>query len=78
MRPAWLSGQWTDSAQDFWNDLSEGRRIGPVVDQHMKARGSELGQYLDFSYVRRQQEGRLDRRHRADPSPARPPPSSFS
>jgi uncharacterized protein (DUF608 family) len=52
MRPTWLSGQWTDSAQDFWNDLSDGRRIGPVVDQQITARGSELGEYLDFSYVR--------------------------
>lgn len=58
-RPAWLQGQWTDNAQDFWNDFTAGRRIGPV--QAAAARGSELGNYYDFSYLRlREKIGSID------------------
>src|SRR3954452_2550902 len=60
-RPSWVKGQWTDSAQDFWNDLTEGRRIGPVTEDEVRAQGSELGDYLDFSYLRlREKVGSID------------------
>lgn len=49
-RPEWLQGQWTDNAQDFWDDF--------VTDGHVDAEreatgtGSELGNFYDFSYLR--------------------------
>jgi non-lysosomal glucosylceramidase len=60
-RPAWVKGEWTDSAQDFWNDLTGGRRIGPVEETEVAARGSALNEYLDFSYLRlREKVGSID------------------
>jgi uncharacterized protein (DUF608 family) len=60
-RPAWVQGEWTDSAQDFWNDLSSGRRIGPVEEPEVRARGSALNDYLDFSYLQlREKVGSID------------------
>lgn len=49
-RPEWLRGQWTDNAQDFWDDF--------VADGHLDyfhetdATGSELDKFYDFSYLR--------------------------
>ncbi len=52
VRPEWVKGQWTDAAQDFWNELSDGQRIGPLSEDAVSVPGSELGEYLDFSYLR--------------------------
>ncbi len=58
-RPTWLQGQWTDHAQDFWNDFSAGKRIDAA--QGVLARGSELDNYLDLSYLRlRETIGSID------------------
>ncbi|HEV8565599.1 MAG TPA: GH116 family glycosyl-hydrolase [Actinoplanes sp.] len=60
-RPAWVKGEWTDSAQDFWNDLTRGDRIGPIEEDEVSARGSALNEYLDFSYLRlREKVGSID------------------
>jgi non-lysosomal glucosylceramidase len=61
VRPEWVRGEWTDSAQDFWNDLSSGRRIGPVDEPEVQAPGSALNDYLDFSYLQlREKVGSID------------------
>ncbi|GAA1005177.1 hypothetical protein Aple_036350 [Acrocarpospora pleiomorpha] len=60
-RPAWVKGEWTDSAQDFWNDLSSGKRIGPIEEVEVAATGSALNDYLDFSYLElREKVGSID------------------
>jgi uncharacterized protein (DUF608 family) len=60
-RPAWVRGEWTDSAQDFWNDLTGGHRIGPVEEDEVTTRGSALSDYLDFSYLQLQEKvGSID------------------
>jgi non-lysosomal glucosylceramidase len=60
-RPAWVRGEWTDSAQDFWNDLIGGHRIGPTGENEVAAKGSALNEYLDFSYLRlREKVGSID------------------
>jgi uncharacterized protein (DUF608 family) len=60
-RPTWVKGEWTDSAQDFWNDLTRGARIGPTTETEVEARGSALNEYLDFSYLRlREKVGSID------------------
>jgi uncharacterized protein (DUF608 family) len=61
VRPEWVKGQWTDAAQDFWNELGAGQRIGQIAEQEVTAAGSELGEYLDFSYLRlREKVGSVD------------------
>ncbi len=49
-RPEWLQGQWTDNAEDFWDDfVSDG-----ALDRFhaVESVGSELDKFLDFSYLR--------------------------
>jgi non-lysosomal glucosylceramidase len=61
VRPVWVRGEWTDSAQDFWNDLTSGRRIGATDEAEVAAKGSALNEYLDFSYLRlREKVGSID------------------
>ena len=49
IRPAWLHGQWTDNAQDFWDDFSEDGLLKAVED--VEATGSELLKFYDFSFL---------------------------
>ncbi|WP_051423506.1 GH116 family glycosyl-hydrolase [Arthrobacter sp. MA-N2] len=57
-RPEWLKGQWTDNAQDFWDDF---RSDGELDFFHsVEAPGSELDNFYDFSYLRlREQIGSI-------------------
>jgi uncharacterized protein (DUF608 family) len=50
VRRAWLEGQWTDNAEDFWQDFTADGELDP--DRVVTAKGSELGNYVDFSYMR--------------------------
>lgn len=62
VRPSWVLGQWTDNAQDFWNTLASGGRIDEVAADDSGV-GSELGNFLDFSYLRlREKIGSVDSR----------------
>lgn len=49
-RPVWLLGQWTDNAQDFWDDFVTDGRLD--FFHEVEATGSELDNYYDFSYLR--------------------------
>lgn len=48
-RPQWLHGQWTDNAQDFWEDFRADGKLEPVED--IGAAGSELLKFYDFSFL---------------------------
>ncbi len=48
-RPTWLHGQWTDNAQDFWDDFRDGGKLESVAD--IAASGSELLKFYDFSFL---------------------------
>lgn len=45
----WLHGQWTDNAQDFWDDFSSDGKLEYVDD--VKTTGSELLKHYDFSFL---------------------------
>lgn len=49
-RPVWLLGQWTDNAQDFWDDFVSDGRLD--LFHEVEATGSELDNFYDFSYLR--------------------------
>lgn len=49
VRSTWLHGQWTDNAQDFWDDFSRDGRLEPAADVDVP--GSELLKYHDFSFL---------------------------
>lgn len=49
LRPAWLHGQWTDNAQNFWEDFRDDGKLEPVDD--VGAAGSELLKFYDFSFL---------------------------
>ncbi|MFC0531389.1 GH116 family glycosyl-hydrolase [Phytohabitans kaempferiae] len=49
-RRAWLQGQWTDNAQDFWDDFASDGRLDD--SRTIDAPGSELDNFYDFSYLR--------------------------
>lgn len=49
-RPAWLEGQWTDNAQDFWDDFVDDGALD--LSHTIEATGSELDNFYDFSYLR--------------------------
>lgn len=71
VRPTWVLGQWTDNAQDFWNTLTSGGRIDEVSPDNTGV-GSELGNYLDFSYLRlREKIGSVDSRQVIPPGSTR-------
>jgi hypothetical protein len=73
-RTAWLQGQWTDNAQDFWNDFKSGGRIGEPAT--VTASGSELGEFYDFSYLRlREKVGSIDVRKTVRLADGHPLPS---
>ena len=45
----WLHGQWTDNAQDFWDDFSSDGKLQKTAD--IKAEGCELFDHYDFSFL---------------------------
>lgn len=49
-RPEWLQGQWTDNAQDFWDDFTDDGALD--LFHSVEATGSELDNFYDFSYLR--------------------------
>ncbi|WP_329378571.1 GH116 family glycosyl-hydrolase [Streptomyces sp. NBC_01716] len=49
-RPVWLQGQWTDNAQDFWDDFTDDGRLDEY--HAVESTGSELDNFYDFSYLR--------------------------
>jgi non-lysosomal glucosylceramidase len=50
VRRSWLEGQWTDNAEDFWQDFTADGELD--AERVVTAKGSELGNYVDFSYMR--------------------------
>jgi non-lysosomal glucosylceramidase len=48
-RPTWLHGQWTDNAQDFWDDFSDDGKLEPVTD--ITTAGCDLLDHYDFSFL---------------------------
>lgn len=48
-RPVWLEGEWTDNAQDFWEDFRDDGRLDRISE--IKATGSALRDYHDFSFL---------------------------
>jgi uncharacterized protein (DUF608 family) len=49
-RPTWLEGQWTDNAQDFWDDFAQDGVLD--LEHTVESTGSELDNFYDFSYLR--------------------------
>jgi uncharacterized protein (DUF608 family) len=49
-RPTWLEGQWTDNAQDFWDDFVDDGQLD--LFHEAEGTGSELDNFYDFSYLR--------------------------
>lgn len=49
-RPTWLEGQWTDNAQDFWDDFVDDGELD--LFHEAEGTGSELDNFYDFSYLR--------------------------
>jgi len=45
----WLHGQWTDNAEDFWNDFATDGKLEKTAD--IKAEGCELLDHYDFSFL---------------------------
>jgi len=57
-RPEWLKGQWTDNAQDFWDDFTDDGALD--LFHSVDSTGSELDNFYDFSYLRlREQIGSI-------------------
>ncbi|MBX7134994.1 MAG: hypothetical protein K1X67_20185 [Fimbriimonadaceae bacterium] len=48
-RPVWLEGEWTDNAQDFWDDFREDGFLDPP--KPIEATGSALKDFHDFSFL---------------------------
>ena len=45
----WLHGQWTDNAEDFWNDFATDGKLEKTED--IKSEGCELLDHYDFSFL---------------------------
>lgn len=48
-RVQWPHGEWTDSAQDFWNDFSDDGKLEEV--EKIEGTGSELLKHYNFSFL---------------------------
>lgn len=48
-RVQWPHGEWTDSAQDFWNDFSNDGKLEEV--ERIEGTGSELLKHYNFSFL---------------------------
>ncbi|MCD7736896.1 MAG: non-lysosomal glucosylceramidase [Lachnospiraceae bacterium] len=45
----WLHGQWTDNAQDFWDDFSSDGKL--TQEEDIEAKGCDLLEHYDFSFL---------------------------
>lgn len=45
----WLHGQWTDNAQDFWDDFADDGKLNQGSD--IEAQGCDLLEHYDFSFL---------------------------
>lgn len=45
----WLHGQWTDNAQDFWDDFTEDGML--TEEEEIEAKGCDLLSHYDFSFL---------------------------
>ena len=45
----WLHGQWTDNAQDFWDDFSSDGKLDE--EEEIEAKGCDLLDHYDFSFL---------------------------
>lgn len=48
-RPTWLHGQWTDNAQDFWEDFKEDGKLD--TEREITGAGCDLLSHYDFSFL---------------------------
>ena len=48
-RKKWLHGQWTDNAQDFWDDFVEDGKL--TEEEEIEAKGCDLLAHYDFSFL---------------------------
>jgi uncharacterized protein (DUF608 family) len=48
-RKKWLHGQWTDNAQDFWDDFCRDGALDEEED--IEAKGCDLLEHYDFSFL---------------------------
>ncbi|MDO4332207.1 MAG: GH116 family glycosyl-hydrolase [Eubacteriales bacterium] len=49
VRPYWLLGQWTDGAEDFWEDfISDG---GLEESSYVESAGCKMAELFDFTYL---------------------------
>lgn len=49
VRPYWLLGQWTDGAEDFWDDFTSDGMLEASAET--EARGCEMAERFDFTYL---------------------------
>lgn len=52
-RTQWLQGQWTDNAQDFWDDFSDDGHLGKPKD--IDGAGCDLRENYDWSFLNLQE-----------------------
>ena len=45
----WLHGQWTDNAQDFWDDFASDGKL--TEEEEIEAKGCDLLSHYDFSFL---------------------------
>ena len=45
----WLHGQWTDNAQDFWDDFASDGKLNE--EEEIEAKGCDLLEHYDFSFL---------------------------
>jgi uncharacterized protein (DUF608 family) len=53
-RDQWIHGQWTDNAQDFWDDFSNDGRLDEP--KGIDGKGCELQEHYDFSFLNLQEK----------------------
>lgn len=49
VRPYWLLGQWTDGAEDFWEDFTADGRL--EVSSSVEAKGCRMAELFDYTYL---------------------------
>lgn len=49
VRPCWLLGQWTDGAEDFWEDFTSDGRL--ERSSSVDAKGCRMAELFDFTYL---------------------------
>lgn len=48
-RKKWLHGQWTDNAQDFWDDFTADGKL--TEEEEIETKGCDLLSHYDFSFL---------------------------